>query len=88
MATQQGSLFKPTQMVTSMLAAGMIYYNTSDSTPLKFIRSGSAWVVAYADGTNFKVSKSGDTMTGNLTVNGNIAYANSTQLSIAEHVCR
>lgn len=51
------------------LAAGMIYYNTTDSVVKVY--SGSAWVVAYADGTTL-VSKSGDTMTGNLTVNANI----------------
>lgn len=51
------------------LAAGMIYYNTTDSVVKVY--SGSAWVVAYADGTTL-VAKSGDTMTGNLTVNANI----------------
>lgn len=51
------------------LAAGMIYFNTTDSVVKVY--TGSAWVVAYADGATL-VAKAGDTMTGNLTVNANI----------------
>ena len=50
------------------LVAGALYFN---STSQKFlVYTGSAWADAYADGTTL-VSKSGDTMTGNLSFGDN-----------------
>lgn len=50
------------------LTAGSIYFNTTDSVVKVY--TGSAWVVAYADGATL-VAKAGDTMTGNLSFGDN-----------------
>lgn len=51
------------------LVAGTLYFDQTNS--IMKIYTGSSWVAAYADGSTL-VAKSGDTMTGNLTVNANI----------------
>jgi hypothetical protein len=50
------------------LTAGSIYFNTTDSVVKVY--TGSAWVVAYADGATL-VAKAGDTMTGDLSFGDN-----------------
>jgi hypothetical protein len=50
------------------LTAGSIYFNSTDNVVKVY--TGSAWVVAYADGATL-VAKAGDTMTGNLSFGDN-----------------
>ena len=57
------------------LTAGSIYFNTTDNVVKVY--SGSAWVVAYADGTTL-VAKAGDTMTGALSINADLTVDTDT----------
>jgi hypothetical protein len=50
------------------LTAGSIYFNSTDNVVKVY--TGSAWVVAYADGATL-VAKAGDTMTGDLSFGDN-----------------
>jgi len=50
------------------LVAGALYFNTTDDAMKVY--NGTSWVDAYADGATL-VSKSGDTMTGNLSFGDN-----------------
>ncbi|WP_291810295.1 tail fiber domain-containing protein, partial [Limnobacter sp.] len=57
------------------LVSGALYFNSTDDVVKVY--TGSAWVVAYSDGTTL-VSKSGDTMTGALNINADLTVDTNT----------
>ena len=57
------------------LVAGALYFNSTDGEMKVY--NGTSWVDAYADGASL-VSKSGDTMTGALTINADLTVDTNT----------
>tara|TARA_B100001287_G_scaffold127058_1_gene107148 strand:- start:880 stop:2991 length:2112 start_codon:yes stop_codon:yes gene_type:complete len=57
------------------LVAGALYFNSTDGEMKVY--NGTSWVDAYADGASF-VAKSGDTMTGALTINADLTVDTDT----------